>query len=86
MGVDTEGAEWPWDLSWDMRVFSLFRLRAGVGEFDDLDLDVPNVAIYSDFLPTTTYQSSLSRRAAIEGGNLSSWHTRMALWCVVYTT
>jgi hypothetical protein len=38
------------------------------------------------FLSTKAYQSPRSRRATTEGGKLSSWHFRMALWCVVYTT
>jgi hypothetical protein len=64
-----------------MRVFSLLRLRAG--EFGDSDLDV---AVHSNLLSAKTYQTPRSRRAATEGGKLSLWHFRMALWCVVYTT
>jgi hypothetical protein len=52
-------------VAWEMRVLSLFRVWAGLGEFDDLDLDVPNVAIFEfpphNNLPVFTLEKSRDR-------------------------
>jgi hypothetical protein len=63
-------------------VFSLLRLRAGVGEFGDLDL---NVAIYSIFHSMRTHRSRFLEDSR-DGVRQVILAVFVWFWCVVYTT